>query len=102
MKRRFVSFADFYPFYLSQHRNPICRNLHVCGVLLAAVTAALILLGGHWQAWWLIPALGYGLGWIGHFAFEKNRPASFRYPLYSLLGDLVMTRDVVLRRWRQR
>jgi hypothetical protein len=101
MKRRFTSFADFYPFYLSQHRNPICRNLHVCGLLLAVLAALLIVVGGRWQAWWLIPTLGYGLSWIGHVVFEKNRPATFRHPIYSLLGDLVMTVQT-LRRWRGR
>lgn len=100
MTRRFSSFAEFYPFYLSQHRDPICRHLHVAGVLLAAAAALLIVLGGHWSELWLVPALGYGLSWIGHFAFEKNRPAGFRYPLYSLLGDLVMTWQTV-RAWRK-
>jgi hypothetical protein len=101
MTRRFTSFAEFYPFYLSQHRDPICRNLHAAGLLLAAAAGLLIVLGGRWNELWLVPALGYGLGWIGHFAFEKNRPATFRYPFYSLLGDLVMTWQIV-REWRKR
>jgi hypothetical protein len=101
MIRRFNSFAEFYPFYLSQHRNPVCRRLHVLGVLLAASALLLILLGGRWQQLWLVPILGYGPSWLGHLAFEKNRPATFRHPLYSLLGDLVMTWEAI-RRWRQR
>ena len=91
MPRRFGSFAQFYPFYLSQHSHPMCRRLHVAGVLLGAATAASVLLTGQWHKLWLVPAFGYGLGWIGHFVFEKNRPATFRHPFYSLLGDLVMT-----------
>jgi hypothetical protein len=101
MERKFTSFVEFYPFYLSQHRNPICKRLHVAGTLLAAATLLLVLLGGRWDQLWLVPVLGYGLGWIGHFVFEKNRPASFRYPFYSFLGDLVMTLDF-LRRSRSR
>jgi hypothetical protein len=99
--RRFTSFAEFYPFYPSQHRDPICRHLHAAGVLLATAAALLIVLGGRWNELWLVPALGYGLSWIGHVAFEKNRPATFRHPLYSLLGDLVMTWQIV-REWRKR
>jgi hypothetical protein len=98
VNRRFASFAEFYPFYLSQHTNPTCRRLHVTGVVLAAATAALAVLTGQWSKLWLVPALGYGLGWIGHFVFEKNRPATFRHPFYSLLGDLVMTWQTLRKR----
>jgi hypothetical protein len=91
----FATFAEFYPFYLSEHRHPVCRRLHFCGSLLviAAVVAAIIT----GNAWWLAaaPLGGYGLAWIGHFFFEKNRPATFSHPLYSLLGDCVMFRDLV-------
>ena len=98
MERRFASFAEFYPFYLSQHRNPVCRRLHVVGVVLAALTLLLIAASGRWRDLWLVPLIGYGLGWIGHFVFEKNRPATFRHPLYSLCGDLVMTWQALNRR----
>jgi hypothetical protein len=101
MRRKFSSFAEFYPFYLSQHRDPICRNLHAAGMVLAVAALLLIALGGQWRELWLVPVLGYGLGWIGHFFFEGNRPATFQYPVYSFLGDLLMTVDTV-RRWRRR
>ena len=100
MNRKFTSFAEFYPFYLSQHRDPICRHLHAAGMLLAAGAALLIVLGGRWNELWIVPVLGYGLSWIGHFAFEKNSPATFSHPLYSLLGDVVMTWQTV-RQWRK-
>jgi hypothetical protein len=88
--KQFASFAEFYPFYLSEHRNGTCRVLHfvgsslVLGCLLAAILFA--------NPWWLLamPFAGYGFAWIGHFAFEKNRPATFKHPLYSLMGDWVM------------
>ena len=97
---RFSSFREFYPFYLGEHRHPTCRRLHFvgsCGVLALMLVAA-------WQrnAWWLLAALacGYGFAWIGHFFFEHNRPATFRHPLYSLLGDWVMFRDILIGRIR--
>ena len=92
---KFASFAEFYPFYLAQHRHPVCRRLHVTGTLLviAAIVTALLAR----NAWWLAaaPLGGYGLAWSGHFFFEKNRPATFSHPVYSLLGDWVMFRDLL-------
>ena len=93
--KRFASFAEFYPFYLSEHSNRTSRRLHFvgsCGVLvLLAVAVAKA------DARWLIAALacGYGFAWIGHFVFEKNRPATFKHPLYSFLGDWVMFKDIL-------
>jgi len=92
------SFRDFYPFYLSEHTNRTCRRLHFIGsTLVLAVLAAAILTG---NARWLIamPVIGYGFAWVGHFAFEKNRPATFRHPFYSLLGDWVMFKDMLVGR----
>lgn len=92
--RRFKRFADFYPFYLSEHRNRSCRRLHFAGSTLSLVCLALLLFTGQWR-WLLIGLLcGYGCAWIGHFGFEKNRPASFKRPLYSFMGDWVMYRDI--------
>lgn len=93
--RRFASFREFYPFYLAEHAHPVSRRLHVIGSGGVLVLLAVAL----WQRnpWWLIavPACGYGFAWIGHFVFEKNRPATFRHPVYSLLGDWVMFKDVL-------
>ena len=93
--RRFASFREFYPFYLSEHANRISRRLHFfgsCGVL-GLVLGALATR----NAWWLLGALacGYGFAWIGHFFFEKNRPATFRHPFYSFAGDWVMFVDIL-------
>ncbi|HXD05160.1 MAG TPA: DUF962 domain-containing protein [Burkholderiaceae bacterium] len=88
--RSFTSFAQFYPFYLGEHSNRTCRRLHFIGSSLAlACIAAAIGLG---QPWLFLVALlcGYGFAWVGHFGFEKNRPASFKRPLYSFMGDWVM------------
>ena len=89
------SFSDFYPFYLSEHRNPVCRRLHFTGTSLLLLTGGVAVVSGRWALLFLVPLLGYGFAWVGHFFFEKNRPATFRYPFYSLLGDFVMFRDML-------
>lgn len=92
--KSFKTFADFYPFYLAEHSNVTCRRLHFVGSTLALICLGLLIATGN--IYWLGAALlcGYGFAWIGHFAFEKNRPASFRRPLYSFMGDWVMYRDI--------
>jgi hypothetical protein len=92
--RALRSFAEFYPFYLSEHSNRTCRRLHFVGSSLALVCLALAI--GTLNAWWLLAGLvaGYGFAWIGHFGFEKNKPASFKRPLYSFMGDWVMYKDI--------
>jgi len=87
---RFATFRDFYPFYLAEHANRTCRRLHFIGSTLVLATVAWVLLTQNWKGLWLLPLIGYGFAWVGHFFFEKNRPATFKYPLYSLAGDWVM------------
>ncbi len=92
---RFANFREFYPFYLSEHGNRTSRRLHFigsCGVLALVVVA--IVQG---NPWWLLAALacGYGFAWVGHFFFEKNRPATFQHPFYSFLGDWMMFKDTL-------
>ena len=88
--KRFRTFREFYPFYLSEHRNLACRRLHFIGTSLVIVLVAVAI--GARNPWWLLAALvcGYGFAWVGHFAFEKNKPASFKQPIYSFIGDWVM------------
>ena len=84
----FASFREFYPYYLSEHSNRTSRRLHVIGssgvLLILGLVLAQVL-----TPWWLlaVPVCGYGFAWVGHFFFEKNRPATFKYPLWSLMGD---------------
>jgi hypothetical protein len=87
---RFASFREFYPFYLSEHANRMSRRLHFIGSCGVLVLIAIAIARGN--AWWLLAALvcGYGFAWIGHFFFEKNRPATFTHPVYSLMGDWMM------------
>lgn len=98
MESEYHSFRDFYPAYLAEHSKPATRRLHFVGLLLALAALAAAAVTHDWR--WLLaaPVVGYGLSWIGHFAFERNRPATFRHPLYSLAGDFAMFRDLLLRR----
>ncbi|WP_394128780.1 Mpo1-like protein [Shewanella maritima] len=88
--KEYTKFKDFYPFYLSQHQHPVCQWLHFAGSLLIVLVFGYILITQTWWMVFLLPVIGYGFAWVGHFVFEKNRPATFTYPLYSLLGDWVM------------
>jgi hypothetical protein len=92
---KYETFKDFYPFYLSEHSNLICRRLHFIGTtgsifffirFLVTMDPINILFG---------LLAGYSMAWIGHFVFEKNRPASFKQPIYSFIGDFRMYFDVL-------
>lgn len=91
---RYLSYEAFWPFYVSQHRNPINRRLHFIGttLVLAALSAG-VLVSPAWAL--LAPLAGYGFAWVGHFAFEGNRPATFTYPLWSLRADFRMFRRML-------
>jgi hypothetical protein len=92
----YKSFTEFYPFYLSQHENLNCRRLHFVGSLVILAILFSVVLTGY-LVWLLaLPLAGYGFAWLGHFAYEKNKPATFSYPLYSLAGDWVMFWDIVI------
>lgn len=98
MSAKFDSFSQFYPYYLFEHRNRTCRRLHFVGtglVIMTLITAIVLQ-----NPWWLLlmPLFGYGFAWVGHFFFEKNRPATFTHPFYSLIGDFVMFRDILFGR----
>lgn len=90
---QFNSFKEFYPYYLAEHSDPRCRATHYIGSTLVLVILAFALLTQQWVYLWLVPLVGYGFAWLGHFLFEHNKPATFKYPAYSLLGDWVMYRD---------
>ena len=89
-EREFRSFAEFWPYYLSEHSRSATRVLHGIGILAAIGLLVVVFAIGKW---WLFPLAlvpGYGLAWVGHFFIEKNRPATFAYPLWSFKGDWKM------------
>jgi hypothetical protein len=89
-EKTYASFDEFWPDYVRAHKNKTNRRLHFVGS-----TLALACVGGAvlFRKRWLLlaaPIAGYGFAWVGHFVFEKNTPATFTHPLYSLRGDFVM------------
>ena len=86
------TFEDFWPFYLREHSRPATRALHFAGtslVVLIPIAAAAA------RTWWLLlamPVAGYAFAWASHFAVERNRPATFTHPLWSLRADFRMWR----------
>jgi hypothetical protein len=94
--KQMTSFSEFYPFYLTEHSNLTCRRLHFVGSSLVLASILLFFVTGDWVFLITAPLWGYGFAWIGHFGFEKNKPASFKRPLYSLMGDWVMYKDILV------
>lgn len=91
----FKSFSDFYPFYLREHSNITCRKLHFIGTCGVISLMLLFFFTGNLMILAALPVVGYGFAWVGHFGFEKNRPATFKHPFYSLLGDFRMFWDIL-------
>ena len=94
----FRSFSEFYPFYLTEHSNRVSRRLHFIGT---SVSLGLLIAAANRHSWALVVLAlvqGYALAWIGHFFFEHNRPATFRHPLWSFMGDWRMWWDILRRR----
>ena len=94
-EERYRSFGDFYPFYLSEHSNKVSRRLHFTGT---SIAVALLITAAITQRWWLIAVAlvqGYAFAWVGHYFFERNKPATFRYPAFSLMGDWRLWWDIL-------
>ena len=94
--KTFSSFSEFYPYYLSEHSDPTCRTLHYIGSLLVLSVLFWTIVTSTWALLLLLPVIGYGFAWVGHFGFEHNRPATFQHPFYSLAGDWVMLKDFMM------
>jgi hypothetical protein len=89
---------EFYPFYLSEHVNPVSRRLHFAGTSIAAALLITALVTQKWWLLWVAPLQGYLFAWVGHFFFEHNKPATFKYPAYSLMGDWRLWWDILRRK----
>ena len=94
-EKKYKTLKEFYPYYLTEHADPVCRTLHfigTSGVFILPIVAIVT------QTWWLfalIPFAGYGFAWIGHAIFERNKPATFTYPGFSLASDFIMFFDML-------
>ena len=85
--RRYATFRQFYPFYLTEHSRSGTRRLHFAGTLLVLLTLMYAFAAQRWAILLLLPVFGYGFAWVAHFFVERNRPATFTYPFYRLVGD---------------
>ncbi len=95
----FNNIKEFYPYYLTQHRDTVSRALHAVGTGLVIGLFATMLATQLWWLFFLLPIVGYGFSWTGHFFFEKNKPAAFKKPLWSLACDFIMFWDVITGRF---
>ena len=89
-KQRYKTFSEFWPFYVSEHSRRGTRILHLIGTTAALAVMIYFFATGRW---WLFPLAlipGYGCAWFAHFLIEKNKPATFKYPLWSFIADYKM------------
>jgi hypothetical protein len=89
-EKKYKTFWSFYPYYLTEHSDNTNRLLHFIGTLFLLIALMAGIITGKWWFFALVPVLGYGFAWVGHYFIEKNRPATFTYPLYSLTSDFLM------------
>lgn len=90
MEKTYQTLAEFYPYYLTEHRNPTSRRLHFIGTGLLLLILFFALFTAKWSLLIAIPLVGYGFAWVGHYFFEHNKPATFKYPFFSLASDFIM------------
>ncbi|MNY21308.1 hypothetical protein D3C86_1548420 [compost metagenome] len=94
-EKKFKTLKEFYPFYLTEHRNLSSRVLHFIGTGLVVLSVFTGILFHEWRFILATPFLGYGFAWVGHFFFEKNKPATFQYPFFSLASDFLLFWDLL-------
>ena len=95
---RFRSFSEFWPFYVAEHSKPATRWLHLIGTASGISLLVYLIAIGKWYLFALAFIPGYGCAWLAHFLIEKNKPATFKYPLWSFMGDYKMIAWMLMRR----
>lgn len=95
MEPRIQTLREFYPYYLSEHQNSTSRKLHFIGTGLIFIIFLVAILLDTYVILFAIPIVGYGFAWVGHYFFEKNKPATFKYPFYSLASDFMLFFDLI-------
>ncbi len=102
MEKKYTTLRDFYPYYLTEHQDKTCQILHFIGTSLFLSFLIYALATQKWVYLWACPLAGYGFAWVGHFFFEKNKPATFQYPFYSLISDFIMYFHIVTMQFPQK
>jgi len=90
------TYKEFYQFYLTEHSDKNCRVMHFIGTALVFIIIFLTFYLSNFFLWFFVPIVGYGFAWVGHFYFEKNKPAAFKYPLWSLASDFKMFFEILI------
>ncbi|GMQ32802.1 Mpo1-like protein [Algoriphagus taiwanensis] len=98
MEKQYKTLEEFYPYYLAEHQNATCRKLHFVGTALLFVILIAGVVTGNYVWLFSIPFVCYGFAWVGHFFFEKNKPATFKYPFFSLASDFKLFFDLLVGR----
>ena len=96
MSDRIETYAEFYKFYLTEHQNKISRVLHFIGTFLVFLIIGVAIYNQWGKKWFIVPVVGYGFAWVGHAFFEKNKPATFKYPFWSLISDFKLFFEILL------
>ena len=94
-EREFSSVRQFYQYYLSEHTSPLNRRLHFAGCIIVLIIVLTAFLARNLSLLLLAPVFGYGLAWSGHYFVEKNKPATFKHPIWSLMSDWMMFKDIM-------
>lgn len=102
MEKKYGSFREFYPYYLSEHKRPMTQAFHFFGTFLVILLFFYGIFLRSGTAFILMPIAGYGFAWISHLFIEKNKPATFTYPLWSLGSDFVMFWEILTGKIRKR
>lgn len=95
MAERIKTYKEFYRFYLKEHQNRTSRVLHFIGTFLVFTLIIVAIVEGWGWRWFLVPVVGYGFAWVGHAFFEKNKPATFKYPFWSLISDFKLFFEIL-------
>lgn len=96
MAQRIKTYTEFYQFYLEEHRHPVSRILHFIGTFLVFILIFMAITQSWGWKWILVPLVGYGFAWVGHAFFERNKPATFKYPFWSLISDFKLFFEILL------
>ena len=90
MNNQPANYTEFWDFYLAEHSRPLTRALHFAGTSLAIILLVWFILRGTWYYFPLCLVVGYAFAWISHFFVEHNKPATFKYPIWSFISDYKM------------